>query len=128
MRKRNRVKRHRVKVGRESEKSFLVIRFMLLAGVVVCGSLFYVYQHTQLVHTGYQIRKNEKVLEKLVKENSRLEMKISKIKSPIHLERLVVTYKLNLIKPKEEQVVRLPRIDKNKKLSSAKMVPWARVR
>ncbi len=104
----NRLKRHRVKMSKETEKSLLVVRFLLFAGVIVCGSLFYVYQHTQLVHTGYQIRKNEKTLQKLTKENSRLEMKISKIKSPVYLERLIVTYQLNLKKPKEKQVVRMP--------------------
>lgn len=116
----NRIKRHRVKMSKEKEKSLLVVRFVLLAGVIVCGSLFYIYQQTQLVHTGYQIRKFEKHLEKLVKENSRLEMKISKIKSPVHLERLVVKYGLNLIKPKEEQVVRLSRADSRSRLAKLK--------
>ncbi len=127
MSRRNRLKRHRVRMSGETEKSFLVIRFILLAGVVVCGALFYIYQQTQLVHTGYEIRKDEKYLEKLVKENDRLEMKISKIKSPVHLERLVVTYQLNLIKPEEQQVVRMPRLEKGNQLSSSKMASWPSV-
>lgn len=122
-RKQNRVKRHRVRVGKNSDRSSYVIRFMLLIGVVVCGSLFYIYQQTQLVRTGYALRKNEKILDTLIKENNRLEMKISKIKSPEHLERLVVKYGLRLTKPKESQVVRLPAKKRNTQWSSARMNP-----
>ena len=122
-RKRNKVKRHRVRVNSSSEKSLFVVRFLLLVGIVVAGSLFYVYQHTQLVHTGYQLRKKEKALDRLVKQNHRLEMKISRIKSPNNLERLIVKYGLKLTKPKEEQVVRLPRVKPSSQWSSNIVTP-----
>lgn len=121
------MKRHRVRTGGPQDRAMWVARTMLLAGVGVCGALFYVYQHTQIVQAGYNLRQSEKVLEECVKKNISLEMKIAKLKSPEYLERLVVKYDLQLVKPQADQIVRV-RGDKTKsQLSSSQKGPMGTV-
>lgn len=95
-----------------------VVRMLALAGVGVCAALFYVYQHTQIVQAGYNLRQAEKYLEECVKKNNSLEMKIAKIKSPEYLEQLVVKHELKLVKPEAEQIVRVPSVRQKSQFTS----------
>lgn len=114
------MKRYRVRTGVAQDRPITVIRFFLMAAVLVCGALFYVYQHTQLVQVGYNLRQAEKYLDECVKKNSNLEMKIAKMKSPEYLEQLVVKYELKLMKPEAEQIVRVNERQKSRLSSSQK--------
>ena len=112
--------KYRVRVGMGQDRPMAVIRFLLIAAVGVCGALYYVYQHTQLVQVGYNLRQAEKYLDECVKKNTNLEMKIAKMKSPEYLEQLVVKYELKLMKPEAEQIVRVNERQKNRLSSSQK--------
>ena len=69
-------------------------RWMLLAVIGVSASLLYVWQHVQLVRTGYTIRGMERELEKWQKANEALRLVNERLKNPQRVERALAQNRL----------------------------------
>ncbi|MCX6358028.1 MAG: hypothetical protein NT045_09195 [Candidatus Aureabacteria bacterium] len=82
-------------------------RWILIALVAVSCSLLYVWQHVQLVRTGYAIKKMECEMEQWKKENEELQLVNERLKSPQRIERVLAENRLGLVFPKGSDVVRL---------------------
>lgn len=68
---------------------------------------FYVYQRIQIFRLGYKIRSIEKKIGAVEKDNSFLQVKISGLVSPEHIEMEVKRLGLDLAPPKEKQIIRV---------------------
>jgi uncharacterized protein HemX len=82
-------------------------RWMLLAVIGVSASLLYVWQHVQLVRTGYTIRGMERELEKWQKANEALRLVNERLKNPQRVERALAQNRLGLVFPQAKDIVRL---------------------
>lgn len=82
-------------------------RWMLLAVIGVSVSLLYVWQHVQLVRTGYAIKSMEREQEKWQKANEALRLVNERLKNPQRVERALAQNKLGLVFPQAKDIVRL---------------------
>lgn len=78
-----------------------------IAGIILLLLFFYVYQRIQIFRLGYRIRNFDKQIGALEKDNSILELKISSLMSPDHVASEVKRLGLELVPPKEKQIVRV---------------------
>lgn len=95
---------------RRSERASMAAltgKWVSLAAVAVCLSLLYVWQHVQLVRTGYAIRRMESELEGWKKANEAMRIFNERLKNPGRIEQVLNRNNLGLVFPKGENVVRL---------------------
>jgi cell division protein FtsB len=90
----------------KSEKIATIENFGILFCICVL-SLFYVWQHLAIVQLGYQVKKKENQLAQLTDERARLELQISRLESPSHIQGLLAQAHLNLVIANSMNVVRL---------------------
>ncbi len=96
-------------------------KWLLLAGVAVSFSLLYVWQHVQLVRTGYVIKSLEGELIEWQKANETITLMTERLKNHSRIERLLANEKLGLGFPRERNIVRLRyplRLNKQEKEAS----------
>ena len=82
-------------------------RWMLLAVIGVSVSLLYVWQHVQLVRTGYTIKKIEREVAEWQKTNEALRLENERLKNPQRIEHLLAQNNLGLVFPQAKDIVRL---------------------
>lgn len=99
-------KRNR-KLGKRVATSPLTVKWIVIAVVAVSFSLSYVWQHVQLVRTGYTIKILERELREWDKANDLLTMLNERLKSPRRIERLLLEKELGLTFPLEKNIIRL---------------------
>lgn len=83
-----------------------ISRLGLVIGVVVLLLFFYVYQKIQLLRLGYKVRDVEKKTAEKQQENASLKLEIIKLMSPEHIAAEVKRLNLDLMPPKEKQIIR----------------------
>lgn len=82
-------------------------RWLLLAAVGVSLSLLYVWQHVQLVRTGYAIKGLERERAVWQKNNESLHLGNEKLKNPRRIEQALAGDNMGLMYPQGKNVVRL---------------------
>jgi len=82
-------------------------KWLILAGVGVSLALLYVWQHVQLVRTGYAIRNFEQEVERWKKKNEALTLENEKLKNPQRIESVLARNNMGLVFPQGKNVVRL---------------------
>ena len=91
-----------------------IYRFSIILVFITLVALLYVHQQVQLVKIGYKIEANERDVTSLLDQNKTLMYNITKLKSPVYLEKkfLASTKEFNI--PQQWQVVELttPRAEK----------------
>lgn len=78
-----------------------------VVAIVVLLAFFYVYQKVQIIRIGYKVRSVEKQTSVLQNENSMLHLKISTLISPEHIASEIKRLGIDLVPPKEKQIVRI---------------------
>ena len=84
-----------------------VSRTGVIAGIVLVLLFFYVYQKIQIFRWGYKIRKIDKQLRAVVKENNYLQLRISGLVNPERIAAEVNKQGWDLAPPKAKQVIRV---------------------
>lgn len=79
----------------------------IAAGVILFLLFFYVYQRIQIFRTGYKIRTVERAAAAELKDNSFLNLRISELVSPERISEEVKRLGLDLMPPKEKQIIRV---------------------
>lgn len=79
----------------------------IVVTIILVLLFFYVYQRVQIFRLGYKIRNIDKQVEALEKDNLFLQLKISSLVSPERISAEVKRLGLDLVPPKERQVVRV---------------------
>jgi len=82
-------------------------KWLILAVVGVSLSLLYVWQHVQLVRTGYMIKNLERDVESWQKKNEALRLVNEKLKNPERIERILARRNMGLVFPQGKNVIRL---------------------
>ncbi|MEJ2744732.1 MAG: hypothetical protein P8123_03460 [bacterium] len=82
-------------------------KWILLAAMAVSLSLLYVWQHVQLVRTGYAIKKIEREVVEWQKSNETLRLKNERLKNPQRIEHVLARNNLGLVFPQAKDIVRL---------------------
>jgi len=82
-------------------------KWLLLAAVAVSLSLLYVWQHVQLVRTGYAIKKIEREVVEWEKNNETLRLENERLKNPQRIEQMLAQNNLGLVFPQAKDIVRL---------------------
>ena len=75
--------------------------------VVLCGALFYVWQHIYVVRQGYELERLRETHARLVQENKGLRLEAGQLRSLRRVEEIART-RLGMVTPKPGQVVLLP--------------------
>lgn len=88
-------------------KSNNVPRVVFVILLIVAVAFLYVWQRIQIFRIGYKIREHDKRILVLREENSRLQLKISGLTSPREIKKKVEEMELDLVPPKEKQIVRV---------------------
>lgn len=101
MARRNRKRKERLSTA------VVTARWVILAAIAVSFSLVYVWQHVQLVRTGYTLRRMENELVRWHKANETLRSINERLKNPARIEALLLEKDLHLRFPQEKNVVRL---------------------
>ena len=91
----------------KNKTHFWNIRYVAIMAAVTGLSILYVSQRILITDLGYQIRKEEVRLEKLLDEKARLMSMISALESPSNIQRIVADSKLSLEHSKNPKVVRV---------------------
>jgi cell division protein FtsL len=89
--------RQQVRQGR------ILLPVLVLVGMLLGASLFYVWCRLQAVHLAYQQTRSAVLIEKLEKENEELRGEVARLKSPERIER-VAREQLGLGYPSPEQI------------------------
>jgi cell division protein FtsB len=84
-----------------------VARNLLACICAAAIGLGYVWQKTQIQRLGDEIKKREAALAAAEKRNVMLAARLAEYKSPAYLEAKCRQYNLNLLAPREQQMVRL---------------------
>lgn len=82
-------------------------KWILLAAMAVSLSLLYVWQHVQLVRTGYAIKRIERDVEEWQKANEELRLGNARLKNPQRIEHVLARNNLGLVFPQAKNIVRL---------------------
>ncbi len=82
-------------------------KWISLAAIAVALALLYVWQHVQLVRTGYTIKSMEGELDRWKKGNEGMELLNERLKNPQRIEQALSRNNLGLIFPQGKNVVRL---------------------
>lgn len=84
----------------------------ILLAMTIMLLFFYVYQRIQIFRLGYRIRSAEKKSLEIEKENLFLSLKISGLVSPERIQEEIKRKGLDLVPPREGQIVRIKEDDK----------------
>ena len=82
-------------------------KWVLLAAMAVSLSLLYVWQHVQLVRTGYAIKKIEREVVEWQKNNETLKLENERLKNPQRIEQVLAQNNLGLVFSQAKDIVRL---------------------
>ncbi|MCX6338616.1 MAG: hypothetical protein NTX71_01690 [Candidatus Aureabacteria bacterium] len=82
-------------------------KWVLLAAMAVSLSLLYVWQHVQLVRTGYTIKRIEREVAEWQKTNETLKLENERLKNPQRIEHVLAQNNLGLVFPQAKDIVRL---------------------
>ncbi len=82
-------------------------KWILLAAMAVSLSLLYVWQHVQLVRTGYTIKRMERDFAEWQKSNEVLRLENERLKNPQRIEHVLAQNNLGLVFPQAKDIVRL---------------------
>lgn len=85
----------------------LIVKVFACTAIGVCLALFYVWQYVQMAQAGFRIKKEEKDLIRLQKENRGLELRLSRLLMPPNIRRQVSQLRLDLQEPEVWQIVRI---------------------
>ncbi|MFH2013076.1 MAG: cell division protein FtsL [Pseudomonadota bacterium] len=77
---------------------------LIVAGILVFSSLFYVWPHIQSVNLGYEISQANRERNELLQMNRKLKLEIAALTSPYHVED-IAKKELRLTSPKVNQLV-----------------------
>lgn len=91
----------------KNKAKFLNIKFVMIMVALTGLSILYVFQRIVITNLGYQIRKEEVRLEKLLDEKARLMSRISALESPSNIQRIVADSKMSLEHSRNPKVVRI---------------------
>ena len=91
----------------KNKTKLLNIKFVAMMVGLTVLSILYVFQRISITDLGYQIRKEEVRLEKLLDEKARLMSMISSLESPSNIQRIVADSKLSLEHSKNPKVVKV---------------------
>lgn len=91
----------------KNKKKLLNIKFVMMMVALTGLSILYVSQRIVITNLGYQVRKEEVRLDKLLDEKARLMSMISSLESPSNIQRIVADSKLSLEHSKNPKVVRV---------------------
>ena len=91
----------------KNKTKFLNMKFIGIMVAVTGLSILYVFQRIQITDLGYQVRKEEVRLDKLLDEKARLMSLISSLESPSNIQRIVADSKLSLEHSKNPKVVKV---------------------
>jgi cell division protein FtsL len=75
--------------------------------LVLLAALLYVWQHTYVVHLGYEIERLREYQAGLVQENKELKLEIGQLRSLKRVEEIART-RLGMVTPKPGQVILVP--------------------
>lgn len=75
--------------------------------LILAGALFYVWQHVQVVHQGYDMERLREQHASLIQENKALRLELGQLRSLRRVEE-IATMRLGMVKPKPGQVILLP--------------------
>ena len=84
-----------------------IYRFSVFLALVTMGALLYVHQQAQLLKISYIIEANERQLASLLDQNRTLVYNITKLKSPVSLEKRFLASKKDFRVPQQWQVVQV---------------------
>jgi hypothetical protein len=82
-------------------------KWISLAAIAVALSLLYVWQHVQLVRTGYTIKNMQNELARWEKMNEAVELLNERLKNPQRIEQALSRNNLGLVFPQGKNIVRL---------------------
>ena|SRR5579885_976444 len=85
-----------------------VLKAFLLCLLIGGSGVGYVWQKEQIDNLGHQIKLRENRLSALEEQNERLRRQLSGLSSPDFLMRRIKENNLGLIRPPEDQILRLP--------------------
>ena len=91
----------------KNKTKFLNMKFIGIMVAVTGLSILYVSQRILITDLGYQIRREEVRLDKLLDEKARLMSLISSLESPSNIQRIVADSKLSLEHSKNPKVVKV---------------------
>ena len=91
----------------KNKTKFLNMKFIGIMVAVTMLSILYVSQRILITDLGYQIRREEVRLDKLLDEKARLMSLISSLESPSNIQRIVADSKLSLEHSKNPKVVKV---------------------
>lgn len=95
------------KCGEGPSVAALTGKWVLLAAMAVSLSLLYVWQHVQLVRTGYAIKRIEREVVEWQKNNETLRLENERLKNPQRIEQVLARNNLGLVFPQAKDIVRL---------------------
>ncbi len=90
------------------QKTVSAFRYFLWVIPFILLGIFYVWQHIEVVKSGYCINKLKSERTKLIEENHILQLNVASLRSPQRIERIAKD--MGLIPSKEWCIVRLYRI------------------
>ena len=90
-----------------NKTKFLNMKFVFVMAAITGLSILYVFQRIMITDLGYQIRKEEVRLEKLLDEKARMMSMLSALESPSNIQRIVADSKLSLEHSKNPKVVKV---------------------
>ncbi len=88
---------------KEANRNLMFV-VLVLAGVFVACSLFYVWSHHQILSLAYDTSEAAREEQALLKENKKLRLELAALKSPGRIER-VASQELGLVTPQKEQLI-----------------------
>ncbi|MEI8176043.1 MAG: hypothetical protein WCG78_04165 [Candidatus Omnitrophota bacterium] len=91
-----------------------IYRFSITLLFVMLVALLYVHQQVQLIKIGYKIETNEKEVTGLLDRNKNLVYTITRLKSPVSLEKKFLASAADFTIPQRSQIVELsmPRVER----------------
>jgi len=81
-------------------------QLILLATLVLC-SLVIVWARVEVFQVGYQISEANKLYQERIRENQRLLVEVSSLRSPSRIE-AIATKQLGFVHPKQDHIVVIP--------------------
>jgi len=81
--------------------------YLIVSVALVLCSLFFVWSRLEVVQIGYEISQANKIYQERIKENQRLRVEVSSLRSPSRIENIAKST-LGFINPKQEQFIIIP--------------------
>ena len=84
------------------------VKAFVLCGLIGGAGVGYVWQKSQVIELGRQIKTREARYDELLKLNDKLKQQLAALRSPSYLEARIKALNLGLTTPQPSQVLRLP--------------------